>query len=133
MSFHPAAVATLDAADFCLEVSVDSRTGKTVNIHRLTVYDRRTRKAMTEAALNMRAFEGGSIMIRGCAERLPIPHIAEKGWFSVSDIIQAVVDTERSTRDYAEWMGRVDTHHIYFEGLKPSTRNDHTYTTVWGS
>jgi hypothetical protein len=61
-----------------------------------------------------------------------VPHEAPNGeHFTVRDLIRAVELTERSTRESAEWLGGVDVHHIFFEGI--ALEEDGTWAICWGS
>jgi hypothetical protein len=37
--------------------------------------------------------------------------------FTVRDLRDAIEETERQSRDRSRWLGGVDVHHVYFEGI----------------
>ena len=51
--------------------------------------------------------------------------------FTVADLLQAIEETERRTRGESEWLGGVDVHHIYFEGIAKDS--DGSWMILWGS
>jgi hypothetical protein len=61
-----------------------------------------------------------------------IVHKARNGkHFTVREIIDAILVTEKATRGQSEWFGGPDIHHIYFEGIHPQP--DGTFRVYWGS
>lgn len=50
--------------------------------------------------------------------------------FTVRDLQQAIARTEHVSREDGEWMGGVDVHHVYFEGIE--LEND-VWSICWGS
>lgn len=38
--------------------------------------------------------------------------------FTVADLLHAVVDFETKTRGHSKWFGGIDSHHVFFEGLR---------------
>lgn len=61
-----------------------------------------------------------------------VQHDAPNGeYFTVRDLIQAVEKTESTLRGKTEWLGGIDVHHIYFEGLE-ATKPGH-FEILWGS
>jgi hypothetical protein len=53
--------------------------------------------------------------------------------FTVGNLFDAIGETERKTRGSSNWMGGIDLHHIYFEGLYEVGNTPHTYLIAWGS
>lgn len=51
--------------------------------------------------------------------------------FTVGELLAAVHAHEVQTRGKAEWFGKVDDHHVYFEGLHEEP--DGTFRISWGS
>lgn len=46
----------------------------------------------------------------------------DKGYFTIAEVIDAIVEFERVDRPQSEWLGGVKCNHIYLdEGLLPST------------
>jgi len=49
----------------------------------------------------------------------------------VRDVAAVVEATERKGRDDASWLGGVDVHHVFLEGLHPT--DDGAWRIAWGS
>ncbi|MFD6162321.1 hypothetical protein ACFWF7_39130 [Nocardia sp. NPDC060256] len=68
--------------------------------------------------------------LRGLGD--PVEHRAPNGkWFTVRDLVAAVGETERSTRQQSQWFDGVDVHHIFFEGIHEG--DDGVWEIYWGS
>lgn len=77
------------------------------------------------------AFRGGSIRLRS-EDGEPVLHRAPNGsYFTVRDLLRAVEETERQTRGQSEWLGGIDVHHIFFEGIEPTDGD--VWEIYWGS
>jgi hypothetical protein len=50
--------------------------------------------------------------------------------FTIRDLAAAIAKTERESRERGEWLGGIDVHHIFFEGL---SFDDDVWTISWGS
>lgn len=88
-------------------------------------------RELTESELSQPAFNSPSISMFGAAREV-VEHTAPNGqYFTVSELLQAVEDTEKSTRANSEWLGGINIHHIAFEGI--SLREDGTWMISWGS
>ncbi|WP_433664066.1 hypothetical protein ACQPW1_19260 [Nocardia sp. CA-128927] len=62
----------------------------------------------------------------------PVEHRAPNGKrFTVRDLIAAIAETERSTRQQSQWFGGVDVHHVFFEGIHEG--DDGVWEIYWGS
>ncbi|MGA9520488.1 MAG: hypothetical protein WBV82_03435 [Myxococcaceae bacterium] len=62
----------------------------------------------------------------------PVEHRAPNGkHFTVRELVKAVEETERQSRSRSNWLGGIDVHHVYFEGIHPE--NDGTWSIAWGS
>jgi hypothetical protein len=86
---------------------------------------------LTEEELNSVAFRAKHIKLRGESGEV-ISHDAPNGeFFSVRQLLQAVEETERRTRNRSEWYGGVDVHHCFFEGIHPGGGD--TWDIFWGS
>jgi hypothetical protein len=58
----------------------------------------------------------------------PAPH---GGVFTVRDLQHAVARSEHVSREGGDWMGGVDVHHVYFEGIEPEDGG--VWAIAWGS
>ncbi len=88
-------------------------------------------RPLTEGELASIAFASPQIRLRGDTGE-EVAHEAPNGQhFTVRDLIRAVELTELRTRDRSEWLGGVDVHHIFFEGLHLEA--DGTWAIGWGS
>jgi hypothetical protein len=88
-------------------------------------------RPLTGAELKAVAFRGPEIRLRGESDRV-VTHKAPNGeFFSVEELFLAIEETERQTRGESEWLGGIDVHHIFFEGIHPD--NDGVWFIGWGS
>jgi len=88
-------------------------------------------RPLTEAELGMVVIEESPIHLRGESGGV-IAHRAPDGTkFTVRDLLRAVEETERQTRESTEWLGGVDVHHCFFEGIHQG--GDGVWEIVWGS
>lgn len=72
-----------------------------------------------------------SVVLRGEAGT-PVDHRAPNGQsFTLRELTDAVIETERATRGETKWFGGVDVHHVFFEGLH--RQEDGTWAIAWGS
>lgn len=86
---------------------------------------------LTPDELAFVVLESPRIQMCGESEKI-ISHDAPNGAsFSVQDLLNAVEETERRSRDDSEWFGGVDVHHCYFEGIQ--RRDDGVWEICWGS
>lgn len=115
-----------------LRASPDSRV---VRLElRAEVYDPDTEEVrpLTPAELGAVAFRGSSIRLRGEDGEGAVSHDAPNGsYFTVEELLRAVEETERQTRAQSEWLGGVDVHHVFFEGIEPG--GDDEWEICWGS
>jgi hypothetical protein len=64
-------------------------------------------------------------------DEVVIDHDASDGAsFTVRDLANAIAKTERDSREHGEWLGGVDVHHVFFEGIE---LEDGVWTICWGS
>ena len=71
-----------------------------------------------------------SIKMRGEADKV-VEHAAPDGkQFTVRDLTAAVCETERQGRGDSSWLGGVDVHHVFFEGID---LEDGVWCIRWGS
>jgi hypothetical protein len=73
-----------------------------------------------------------SIHLQNLDAERRVEHRAPDGSaFTVRDLIAAIVETERQVRSDTRWVGGVDVHHVFFEGIEQSP--DGTWQVAWGS
>jgi hypothetical protein len=66
------------------------------------------------------------------AKDTPVVHEARDGKaFTVRDLAACIAETERQGRDHSKWFGRVDVHHVFFEGI--SLEDEGIWVISWGS
>ncbi|QEL19410.1 hypothetical protein [Limnoglobus roseus] len=97
------------------------------------VFDRETDESrpLTPAELDGVAFRGSSILLQS-EDGEPVSHAAPNGsHFTVRELLRAVEETERQTRGGSEWLGGVDVHHVYFEGIHSDDGD--VWEVDWGS
>jgi hypothetical protein len=61
----------------------------------------------------------------------------DKGFFTVTEVVDCVVEFEKEARQLKCWHGAVDAHHVYFEGFyeykdKDGNEFPHHYSVSWG-
>ena len=84
-------------------------------------------KEATAEQLNEKGFIGSSITLNGI---LSGTFTNSKGYWTISEMVQNIVNFERLNRPKTEWFGGIDTHHVFFENLI-GEGND--YSIYWGS
>ena len=86
---------------------------------------------LTEAELQRVIFHEPRIRLRGLSEDV-VEHKAPNGMnFTVKEMFAAIVETERRTRGNSEWLGGIDVHHRFFEGILQDENGD--WEIIWGS
>jgi len=86
---------------------------------------------LTEAELQLEIFHEPSICLRGEGGDA-VEHKAPNGKsFTIKEMLTAIEATERRTRGNSEWLGGIDVHHCYFEGIYQNENRD--WEIVWGS
>jgi hypothetical protein len=55
---------------------------------------------------------------------------ATNGVFTVRDLQAAIAKTEHGSREKGEWLGGIDVHHVFFEGID---LEDDVWMICWGS
>lgn len=85
----------------------------------------------SEAELSRVVFEGSSIRLRGDTGDPVSVEAPDGAHFSLAGLIAAIEKTEFETRGASSWLGGVDVHHIFFEGIFPE--DDGTWSIGWGS
>lgn len=92
-----------------------------------------TSRPLTADELDAVAFRDGSIRLRS-EDGEVVAHAAPNGsFFTVRELLRAVEETERQTRAQSEWLGGVDVHHVFFEGIHPDEEEDGVWEINWGS
>ena len=88
-------------------------------------------RELTPEELQSVAFRASRITLRGEGGST-VTHAAPNGaFFTVQDMLKAVEETERQARGNSEWLGGVDVHHVFFEGIHPG--DDGIWEIYWGS
>jgi hypothetical protein len=92
--------------------------------------EQETYRALTDAEWSKVVVVEPSIKMRGKGDKV-VEHRAPDGTrFTVRDLTAAVCETERQGRGDSRWMGGVDVHHVFFEGIE---LEDGIWRTHWGS
>jgi hypothetical protein len=87
-------------------------------------------RELSEEELETVAFRRPEIVMRGLGA--PVHHVAPNGaYFTVRDLLAAIEETERATRQQTSWFGGVDVHHVFFQGLYLDA--DEVWQISWGS
>ena len=99
----------------------------------ITYFENEELRELTTEEFDSVAFSQPSIRLRSVYEGGPvIEHGAPNGeFFTVRQLLAAVLDAERQIRGNSEWFGGVNVHHIYFEGIYPT--KDGCWFASWGS
>ena len=88
-------------------------------------------RELTPEELDSLAFHGEQIKLRSLSGDV-VSHDAPNGaFFTVRELLHAVEETERQTRDRTEWFGGIDVQHWFFEGIYLAP--DGVWDIVWGS
>jgi hypothetical protein len=89
-------------------------------------------RELTEAEWSRVVLRLPAIRMRGENGDAVIEHPAPDGAvFTVRDLAAAIAETELRTRGGTDWLGGIDVHHIYFEGIE--LEEDGVWAAVWGS
>lgn len=98
---------------------------------RAEVFENNDVRPLTEEELNSIALRQPSVTLQNDSGK-QVTHRASNGaHFTVRELLNAVEETERKLRAETEWLGGVDVHHIYFEGIEPI--GPATFQILWGS
>ncbi|MEV6102758.1 hypothetical protein [Nocardia sp. NPDC051981] len=96
----------------------------------LNVFENGEARDLTINEFDRVVLELPMLNLRGFGD--PVEHRAPNGkWFTVRDLAAAIAETERSTRQQSQWLGGVDVHHTFFEGIYK--RDDGVWEIYWGS
>jgi hypothetical protein len=94
------------------------------------VFENEHFRPLTETEMSAVALTEPEVVLRGLGA--PVHHVAPNGqWFTVRDLLAAVEETERVTRQESQWFGGVDIHHVFFQGLQLG--DDNIWQISWGS
>jgi len=98
------------------------------------VFENRSFRNLTSEELNRVALSRAWCSLKGEAG-VAVRHRAPNGqFFTVGDLFAAVEETERQTRHLTGWLGGIDVHHVFFEGIRLTRRfPERTWTIDWGS
>ena len=97
----------------------------------LGVFDGNAQRELTAAELDSVALRESRVALSGESGK-ELEYEAPNGeYFTVRDLIRAVERAETALRADSEWLGGIDVHHIYFEGLE-MTKPGH-FQVMWGS
>lgn len=87
-------------------------------------------RAPTAEELQRPALMEPQVTLRGSGDA--VTHRApNRQWFTVEELLAAVVETERLTRHQKRWFDGIDVHHVYFEGIEFGA--DGVGEISWGS
>ena len=95
----------------------------------ISIFDEGEGVDLTDEELNQPGFIGAQITL--CDTDTKISYKNEKGYFTILELVEVIVEFEKVARTKTTWFGGIDTHHIYFEGVTPCS--DEGWYTHWGS
>ncbi|MEM9555621.1 MAG: hypothetical protein AAGC60_15290 [Acidobacteriota bacterium] len=72
-----------------------------------------------------------AIRLRGESGTVVLHRAPNGSEFTVDDLLAAILETERRTRAASEFLGGVDTHHRFLEGIRRA--EDGVWEIAWGS
>jgi hypothetical protein len=88
-------------------------------------------RPLTDAEWSRVVLHAATIRMRGETEKI-VEHAAPNGAsFTVRELAAAVEETERQGRGDSQWLGGIDVHHVFFEGIEEDV--DGVWTICWGS
>lgn len=99
---------------------------KLINIYEIdfNTYDN---LKISKEKMNEETYYCSQLTLMGRA-RIPVMHKAPNGkFFTLKDVISAVEETEKQTREHTEWFGGIDVHHVFFDGISEEGQ------IYWGS
>lgn len=94
-------------------------------------HDSETFRDPTNEELQSIAFRANNIRLRGEGGEVVVHHAANGEFFTVQELLDAVVETEKQSRGRSDWLGGLDAHHVYFEGIRRD--DDGVWDIHWGS
>ena len=90
-------------------------------------------RELTDDEWSSVAFDAPRIALQGISGNV-MTHEAPDGCrFTVRDLAAAVAATERAGRSTSQWLGGIDVHHIFFEGLDCHRELEDVWRISWGS
>jgi hypothetical protein len=108
-------------------VAEPSATVKGVSL-RLEVYQEGQEppfRPLTNEEWGRRVFRGERLRLRNIDAPTVVDHRAPDGsGFTVRDVAAAIEATERHARADTSWLGGIDVHHVFFEGVHPDDEED---------
>ena len=88
-------------------------------------------RELTPAEWDEVVIRSPKVRMRGESD-LVVEHVAPDGLqFTVRDLARAIEETERRGRPESQWLGGIDVHHVYFEGIE--LQEDGVWLICWGS
>ncbi len=88
-------------------------------------------RPLTEPERAIVVLEAPEIRLRGESGDVMTHSAPDRSRFTVRDLLQAAEETERRTRPSSQWLGGVDVHHVFFEGIEQG--DDGVWEICWGS
>jgi hypothetical protein len=89
-------------------------------------------RALTDEEWSRVVLRTPSIRMRGQDAKKVVEHVAPNGGsFTVRDLARAVLETERQSRASTDWLGGIDVHHVFFQGM--SLDDEGVWCISWGS
>jgi hypothetical protein len=77
-----------------------------------------TYRQLTEAEWKRVVLRTPVLRMRGLGSDRIFEHSAPDGaTFTIRDLVAAIVETERQSRQESEWLGGIDAHHVHFAGM----------------
>jgi hypothetical protein len=88
-------------------------------------------RSLNQDELDWVIFQQPHLQLAGEAG-VPVRHDAPNAReFTIRDLVRVVAETERQTRGQTEWLGGIDVHHCFFEGIQE--REHGLWEITWGS
>jgi hypothetical protein len=97
-----------------------------------SVYEGEDDRKLTDEEWSRVVIHAPRIRMRSVdTEDIVVDHDAPNGsTFTVRNLADAIAKTERDSREHGEWLGGIDVHHVFFEGIE---LEDDVWTICWGS
>jgi hypothetical protein len=82
-------------------------------------------RPLTDEEWGRRVFHGERLRLRNIDAPTVVDHRPPNGrGFTVRDVAAAIEATERHARADTSWLGGIDVHHVYFEGVHPDDEEE---------
>jgi hypothetical protein len=89
-------------------------------------------RELSEAEWSRVVLSAAAVRMRNLRGDVVVEHASPNGQtFTVRDLAAAVEETERRARGASAWLGGIDVHHVYFEGIHPDDTG--AWAIWWGS